>query len=90
MKKLLFLSLALTAALYIFGRQQSTNYEITPEQKLRMAAVLIESYYVEEVNSDSIVDQAIIAMLETLDPVSYTHLRAHETSIHLVCRLLVE
>ena len=68
MKKLLFLSLALTAALYLFGRQQSTNYEITPEQKLRMAAVLIESYYVENVNSDSIVDQAIIAMLETLDP----------------------
>ena len=23
-------------------------------------------------------------------PVSYTHLRAHETSLHLVCRLLVE
>ena len=24
------------------------------------------------------------------DPVSYTHLRAHETSLHLVCRLLLE
>ena len=23
-------------------------------------------------------------------PVSYTHLRAHETSAHLVCRLLLE
>ena len=23
-------------------------------------------------------------------PVSYTHLRAHETSLHLVCRLLLE
>ena len=25
-----------------------------------------------------------------LDPVSYTHLRAHETPEHLVCRLLLE
>ena len=25
-----------------------------------------------------------------LDTVSYTHLRAHETSLHLVCRLLLE
>eukprot|EP00831_Metopus_contortus_P067085 TRINITY_DN5982_c0_g1_i3.p1 TRINITY_DN5982_c0_g1~~TRINITY_DN5982_c0_g1_i3.p1 ORF type:complete len:152 (+),score=44.24 TRINITY_DN5982_c0_g1_i3:146-601(+) len=25
-----------------------------------------------------------------LTPVSYTHLRAHETSLHLVCRLLLE
>ena len=26
----------------------------------------------------------------TVNPVSYTHLRAHETSLHLVCRLLLE
>ena len=25
-----------------------------------------------------------------IDPVSYTHLRAHETPEHLVCRLLLE
>eukprot|EP00831_Metopus_contortus_P072692 TRINITY_DN66319_c0_g1_i1.p1 TRINITY_DN66319_c0_g1~~TRINITY_DN66319_c0_g1_i1.p1 ORF type:complete len:132 (+),score=22.64 TRINITY_DN66319_c0_g1_i1:792-1187(+) len=28
--------------------------------------------------------------LKRLQPVSYTHLRAHETSLHLVCRLLLE
>eukprot|EP00831_Metopus_contortus_P022123 TRINITY_DN20047_c0_g1_i1.p1 TRINITY_DN20047_c0_g1~~TRINITY_DN20047_c0_g1_i1.p1 ORF type:complete len:123 (-),score=13.09 TRINITY_DN20047_c0_g1_i1:28-396(-) len=27
---------------------------------------------------------------ESLQTVSYTHLRAHETSLHLVCRLLLE
>eukprot|EP00831_Metopus_contortus_P081750 TRINITY_DN8672_c0_g1_i5.p1 TRINITY_DN8672_c0_g1~~TRINITY_DN8672_c0_g1_i5.p1 ORF type:complete len:130 (+),score=13.43 TRINITY_DN8672_c0_g1_i5:130-519(+) len=27
---------------------------------------------------------------ESDSPVSYTHLRAHETSLHLVCRLLLE
>ena len=28
--------------------------------------------------------------LEAVDPVSYTHLRAHETVLDLVCRLLLE
>ena len=28
--------------------------------------------------------------INTLPAVSYTHLRAHETSLHLVCRLLLE
>ena len=27
---------------------------------------------------------------QELGPVSYTHLRAHETTLHLVCRLLLE
>ena len=30
------------------------------------------------------------AMLHTPVPVSYTHLRAHETDSYLVCRLLLE
>ncbi|WP_460381685.1 hypothetical protein [Staphylococcus aureus] len=29
-------------------------------------------------------------MIEWLYSVSYTHLRAHETTLHLVCRLLLE
>eukprot|EP00831_Metopus_contortus_P058104 TRINITY_DN50343_c0_g1_i1.p1 TRINITY_DN50343_c0_g1~~TRINITY_DN50343_c0_g1_i1.p1 ORF type:complete len:157 (+),score=24.24 TRINITY_DN50343_c0_g1_i1:30-500(+) len=32
----------------------------------------------------------VIPMYSALIPVSYTHLRAHETSLHLVCRLLLE
>ena len=35
------------------------------------------------------VAEAFILMLN-LDPVSYTHLRAHETVLDLVCRLLLE
>src|SRR5678815_336967 len=31
-----------------------------------------------------------IRFLRELGPVSYTHLRAHETPEHLVCRLLLE
>ena len=30
------------------------------------------------------------AVLRSYDPVSYTHLRAHETGRNLVCRLLLE
>eukprot|EP00831_Metopus_contortus_P057083 TRINITY_DN49612_c0_g1_i4.p2 TRINITY_DN49612_c0_g1~~TRINITY_DN49612_c0_g1_i4.p2 ORF type:complete len:120 (+),score=27.45 TRINITY_DN49612_c0_g1_i4:63-422(+) len=35
-------------------------------------------------------DCASVPMYSALIPVSYTHLRAHETSLHLVCRLLLE
>eukprot|EP00831_Metopus_contortus_P012398 TRINITY_DN14994_c0_g1_i1.p1 TRINITY_DN14994_c0_g1~~TRINITY_DN14994_c0_g1_i1.p1 ORF type:complete len:173 (-),score=39.11 TRINITY_DN14994_c0_g1_i1:31-549(-) len=36
-------------------------------------------------------DRLVSAMRDTpCTPVSYTHLRAHETSLHLVCRLLLE
>eukprot|EP00657_Telonema_sp_P-1_P012430 TRINITY_DN89_c0_g1_i1.p1 TRINITY_DN89_c0_g1~~TRINITY_DN89_c0_g1_i1.p1 ORF type:complete len:102 (+),score=66.98 TRINITY_DN89_c0_g1_i1:89-394(+) len=31
-----------------------------------------------------------VFVLTTLQPVSYTHLRAHETVLDLVCRLLLE
>ena len=34
--------------------------------------------------------ELIKAILHVLDPVSYTHLRAHETRHDLVCRLLLE
>eukprot|EP00831_Metopus_contortus_P062627 TRINITY_DN5480_c0_g1_i7.p1 TRINITY_DN5480_c0_g1~~TRINITY_DN5480_c0_g1_i7.p1 ORF type:complete len:117 (-),score=8.85 TRINITY_DN5480_c0_g1_i7:7-357(-) len=30
------------------------------------------------------------SQIDTISSVSYTHLRAHETSLHLVCRLLLE
>eukprot|EP00831_Metopus_contortus_P002058 TRINITY_DN10763_c0_g1_i1.p2 TRINITY_DN10763_c0_g1~~TRINITY_DN10763_c0_g1_i1.p2 ORF type:complete len:125 (+),score=26.91 TRINITY_DN10763_c0_g1_i1:164-538(+) len=37
----------------------------------------------------SSVMQGVMSHLSS-KPVSYTHLRAHETSLHLVCRLLLE
>mgnify|MGYP007112065382 CR=1 FL=1 len=33
---------------------------------------------------------ATIVLVAALSPVSYTHLRAHETVLDLVCRLLLE
>ena len=32
----------------------------------------------------------VLAVMNGFEPVSYTHLRAHETVIDLVCRLLLE
>lgn len=45
----------------------------TPEDKLRYAEQIIERYYVDTADTDTIVSEAIIAMLKTLDPhSSYT------------------
>lgn len=47
--------------------------QLPPSQKLRFAEMLIENYYVDSVAPDSIVTEAIVAMLKTLDPhSSYT------------------
>lgn len=42
--------------------------DMTPDQKLRYAEAMIENYYVDDVKPDSLVTQAIVAMLKTLDP----------------------
>lgn len=44
------------------------NGQFTPDQKLRMTAAIIEQFYVEPVNGDTIAEEAIKAMLKTLDP----------------------
>ena len=35
-------------------------------------------------------NELVVVQRTDLDPVSYTHLRAHETVLDLVCRLLLE
>lgn len=42
--------------------------EFTPEMKLHYADRIIETYYVDSVETDRIVEEAIVAMLKTLDP----------------------
>ncbi len=63
------LLLALIAAITLCATVAAQRMEsFTPQQKLRLAEALIETYYVEPVDADTIVDEAIIAMLKTLDP----------------------
>ena len=66
MKKLLLSILALASVSAIVSLAQQRKF--TPDQKLRYAAALIEECYVDSVNSDSLVPEAIVAMLHTLDP----------------------
>lgn len=57
----------------IFGRQ-----EFNAAQKLQVADMIIENYYVDTLNADKIVEKGIIAMLKELDPHS-TYTTAQET-----------
>ena len=50
----------------------------TPDRKLRYAEGIIENFYVDTVDTNKIVDEAIIAMLKTLDPHS-TYSNPEET-----------
>lgn len=67
MKKILYILLLAAAA------QFASAEEFTPAQKLRMAEYVIEKFYVDDVNSSELVENAIKGMLEHLDPhSSYT------------------
>lgn len=71
MRKLLITiasAVALTATSQIFMQGNGERPQLPPDQKLRYAEKVIETYYVDSVNSDKIVTDAIVAMLKTLDP----------------------
>lgn len=67
MKKI-FLILTLAWGAVTAASAQFMDDEFTPDMKLRMANAIIERYYVEDVNADTVVEEAIKAMLKTLDP----------------------
>ncbi len=46
----------------------SETGQLSADRKLRTAAAIIDNYYVETVDNDTLVDEAIRAMLRTLDP----------------------
>ena len=48
--------------------------------------ILMNSVYMDNNATTSLKKEVLDAMM----PVSYTHLRAHETDSYLVCRLLLE
>ncbi|MDE6484651.1 MAG: S41 family peptidase [Duncaniella sp.] len=69
MKRLLpILFLFLTAAALSTRGNDNTASQFPAERKLRLAEAVIENYYVDSVDADKMVEQAIIAMLKTLDP----------------------
>lgn len=72
MKKILPFIFAILAAsatwLPARSQRQAGQMEMRPEQKLATAEQIIERFYVDSVGSDKIVEEAIVAMLKTLDP----------------------
>ncbi len=58
-KTILFLAAALVGTSAITARQ------MTIDNKLRYAGKIVESFYVDSINSDSIAEEAIRAMLKT-------------------------
>lgn len=46
----------------------AVSAQLNPQRKLRLAEQLIETYYVDDVDTTAMVQEAIIAMLKTLDP----------------------
>lgn len=65
---LLASAIAFIASAQIPAPGAEGEFTLTPDQKLRLAEGVIERYYVDDVNSDKMVQEAIVAMLKTLDP----------------------
>ncbi|MDE5900500.1 MAG: S41 family peptidase [Muribaculaceae bacterium] len=74
MKKLLLSAVAAGTLLAAVAQ----NPQFDAMRKLQLTEAIIENYYVDSVNPDTVVQEAIIAMLKTLDPHS-TYTTAEET-----------
>ena len=59
---------AAAAAWLAQARSDAQEFRLTPDRKLLMSEQIIERFYVDSVNSDKMVQEAIVAMLKTLDP----------------------
>lgn len=72
MRKLIYVILLavgiLVGAVSTMALRSPATEQMPPNQKLAIATQIIENYYVEDVNSDTMIQEAIIAMLKTLDP----------------------
>ncbi|MCC8071445.1 MAG: S41 family peptidase [Bacteroidales bacterium] len=67
MKNLLFaIVLSLVGSAWLSAQSDAIVFD--PQRKLRFAEQVIESYYVDSVDAGHVVEEAIIAMLKTLDP----------------------
>eukprot|EP00658_Telonema_sp_P-2_P006101 TRINITY_DN12321_c0_g1_i1.p1 TRINITY_DN12321_c0_g1~~TRINITY_DN12321_c0_g1_i1.p1 ORF type:complete len:108 (+),score=26.26 TRINITY_DN12321_c0_g1_i1:149-472(+) len=66
------------------------NPDATDDWDLRGAPFVRQSLALRFWDQDSLRRCRTTAKQDSYGPVSYTHLRAHETPEHLVCRLLLE
>ena len=59
-------------------QQPQKQPELTPDRKIAVITQIVESFYVDTVNANKMVEEGIVAMLKTLDPHS-TYTNAEET-----------
>ena len=74
----------------ILGQNKITNAKVLIIGMGGLGCPVAEFLTRSGVGSLGIVDHDRISLSNIHRPVSYTHLRAHETTLHLVCRLLLE
>ena len=68
MKKIIIILFAAIAAAGVSAQKSGNAMRISPAQKLGFVEQIIEQYYVDTINANNVVDEAIVAMLRTLDP----------------------
>ena len=69
LKKILIAAAIIAGILPAWAAARETDQQQIPaSEKLRFVDAIISNYYVDEVNSDSIAEEGIRAMLKTLDP----------------------
>eukprot|EP00658_Telonema_sp_P-2_P076600 TRINITY_DN6738_c0_g1_i4.p1 TRINITY_DN6738_c0_g1~~TRINITY_DN6738_c0_g1_i4.p1 ORF type:complete len:167 (-),score=43.39 TRINITY_DN6738_c0_g1_i4:100-600(-) len=68
------------------SRSKTRSNSVSRHQSEALASKIQEALQPDKEDRNSAGQQGVLTVL----PVSYTHLRAHETPEHLVCRLLLE
>ena len=68
MKRFTLFILSIIPLLSCVAKNQNSEFQFPPERKLLTAEQIIERYYVDDVDASKIVQDAIVAMLKSLDP----------------------
>ena len=72
------------------GTVAITVEEVTTAGSCAGDYVITRTFTATDDCGNATTDTQTITIIDTTEPVSYTHLRAHETGAYLVCRLLLE
>ena len=68
MTRFILLTLLLLQPILALAAKNTPEFQFPPERKLLTAEQIIERYYVDDVDNQKLVQDAIVAMLKSLDP----------------------
>ena len=81
------LSFVVVILMIVLATLAQDLFPVFSGQAVTQLANLVQAY---QNGNPELVWQSLSGIMVNLGPVSYTHLRAHETDQYLVCRLLLE